>query len=86
MFMHNFFLLYKDKSNFVYVLVHRNILMYIYLHTIYLCRYAYKTILAVCLVFSILRSAHPPPLHMRKILLVLNEHHLNCYVQVLIFV
>ena len=35
MFMHNFCSCYIDKSNFVYVLVHRNILMYnIYLHTI----------------------------------------------------
>ena len=39
--MGTFFLVIKDKSNFVYLPVHRNILMfYIYLHTIYLCRYA----------------------------------------------
>ena len=36
----------SNKSNFVYVLVHRYML---YLHAIYLCRCASKTILAVTL-------------------------------------
>ena len=58
-------MLYKNKSNFVYVLVHRNIRMYnIYLHAIHLCRHASKTILAVTL-FSII-------LCMRKILVLKN--------------
>ena len=39
-----------------------------------------KTILAVYLVFTMKYT--PPPLHMRKILLVLNEHHF-CYVEVI---
>ena len=57
MFMHNFCSCgsYKEiesnKSNFVYVLVHRNILM-LYLHAIYLCKCASKTILAVTLYYS----------------------------------
>ena len=42
----------SNKSNFVYVLAHRNILKYnIYLHTIYLCRYAPKNY--TCSLFSI---------------------------------
>ena len=79
MFTHNF-CYHKDKSNFVYVLVHRNIRMYnINLHTIYLCRYASN----ICSLFSINNSMKytPPPLHMRKIILVLNKHHF-CYVEV----
>ena len=57
MFMHNSCsYCYIDVSNIVYVLVHRNILMYI----IYTCipfvfvDLHLKAILAVCLVFSIL--------------------------------
>ena len=49
----------------------------IYLHTIYLCRYASNT----CSLFSIYYSMKctPPPLHMRKILLVLNIQYLYIY-------
>ena len=52
MFAQLLFLLYKDKSNFVYVLVHRNILMYnnTCIPFIYVDMHL-KTILAVCLVF-----------------------------------
>ena len=90
--MHTFCSFYI-KTNLVYVLVHRNILMYnIYLHSIYYVDMHLKTIIAVCLVYSmkctksaLLTNAGksylhkikvtPPPLHMRKIPLVLNEHH-----------
>ena len=52
MFTHNFCSCYIDKSNFVCVFVHRNILMYnTNLHTIYLCRYASKNY--TCSLFSI---------------------------------
>ena len=48
---------HKDKYNFIYVLVHRNILMYYIIYTcipfIYVDMHI-NTILAVCLVFSIL--------------------------------
>ena len=83
--MHNFCSCYIDKYNSIYVHVHRNILMYnniLYLHTIYYVDMHINTILAVCLVFM---KCTPPPLHMRKILLVLNDVHL-CYVEVLTFV